>query len=173
MVAAPLFSISAPEPVVAQCNSGIAAAIPALNARDAAGRRLTQNGDALDLDRQFQADPHASAALLCGQADLTPFQHKTGLRSCGYTGSPFIATDVANALADYKNTVLQSGVEHIMYFTQFTGVRGNYLSGSVHNAGVDSVNLPQAVAPSMKFATGSSKLKAWKRSGGRGRGSVP
>jgi nitronate monooxygenase len=91
----------------------------------------------------------------------------------GYIGSPFIATDEANAHVDYKEMITQSGAEDIIYSSLFTGVWGNYLRGSVENAGMDPNNLPQADASSMNFAAGSSKPKAWKTVWGSGQGIGP
>lgn len=66
LIGAPLFIISCPELVIAQCKAGIIGAFPALNAREAPGdpplldRWLTQIGD--ELDRHNQANPDRPAA---------------------------------------------------------------------------------------------------------------
>ena len=88
----------------------------------------------------------------------------------GYAGSPFIATREANADAAYKQMIVESGAEDIVYSSLFTGVWGNYLKGSVRAAGMDPDNLPTADASSMSFAEGSSKPKAWKSIWGSGQG---
>ncbi|MEX0286678.1 MAG: NAD(P)H-dependent flavin oxidoreductase [Paracoccaceae bacterium] len=88
----------------------------------------------------------------------------------GYTGSPFIATDEANADPEYKQMIVDSGAEDIVYSSLFTGVWGNYLKGSVRNAGMDPDNLPTADPTSMNFSDGSSKPKAWKTIWGSGQG---
>ena len=88
----------------------------------------------------------------------------------GYAGSPFIATQEANAQEDYKNMIVKSGAEDIVYSSLFTGVWGNYLRGSIEQAGMDPDNLPQADASSMNFSTGASKPKAWKTIWGSGQG---
>ena len=88
----------------------------------------------------------------------------------GYVGSPFIATHEANAQAEYKRMIVDSGAEDIVYSSLFTGVWGNYLRGSVENAGMDPDALPQADAGSMNFGSGSSKPKAWKTIWGSGQG---
>ena len=88
----------------------------------------------------------------------------------GYTGTPFIATDEANAQQEYKQMIVDSGAEDIVYSSLFTGVWGNYLRGSVEAAGMDPDNLPQADSSSMNFGDGSSKPKAWKTIWGSGQG---
>ncbi|MGH1578912.1 NAD(P)H-dependent flavin oxidoreductase [Planktotalea sp.] len=88
----------------------------------------------------------------------------------GYAGSPFIATDEANADQGYKDMIVDSGAEDIVYSSLFTGVWGNYLKGSVKNAGMDPDNLPQADASSMNFGQDREKPKAWKTIWGSGQG---
>ncbi len=88
----------------------------------------------------------------------------------GYTGSPFIATDEANADQAYKDMIVESGAEDIVYSSLFTGVWGNYLKGSVENAGMDPDNLPQSDATAMTFAADRKKPKAWKTIWGSGQG---
>ena len=279
LVGSPLFIISNPDLVIAQCKAGIIGAFPALNAREAEGEpplldawltRITE-----ELDRYNQANPdtpaapyavnqivHRSNARLerdieicvkhkvpvwitslgarvevneaahsCGGITLhdvinNTFAHKAiekgadgliavaagagghaGTQSpfalireirswfdgpllCsgaiasgeallaaralgadfGYAGSPFIATHEANADAAYKQMIVDSGAEDIVYSSLFTGVHGNYLKGSVRNAGLDPDDLPSADASSMSFAEGSSKPKAWKTIWGSGQG---
>lgn len=66
LIAAPLFIISVPELVIAQCKAGIIGSFPALNAREAAGEPplldawLTQIAE--ELDRHNQAHPDNPAA---------------------------------------------------------------------------------------------------------------
>lgn len=279
MVASPLFIISVPELVIAQCKAGIVGSFPALNAREGEGEHplldtwLTQIEE--ELDRYNQANPDAPAAPFavnqivhrsnsrldrdleicvkhkvpiwitslgarvevneaahsCGGIVLhdiinNKFAHKAiekgadglvavaagagghaGQQSplaliseirewfdgplllsgaiatgasllaaramgadLGYTGTPFIATDEANAQQEYKDMIVQSGADDIVYSSLFTGVWGNYLRGSVEAAGMDPDNLPQAESTSMNFGEGSSKPKAWKTIWGSGQG---
>jgi len=66
LIAAPLFIISVPELVIAQCKAGIIGSFPALNAREGAGEPplldawLTQIAE--ELDRHNQANPDTPAA---------------------------------------------------------------------------------------------------------------
>ncbi|MEP1965095.1 NAD(P)H-dependent flavin oxidoreductase [Tateyamaria sp.] len=279
MIAAPLFIISVPELVIAQCKAGIVGSFPALNAREEKGEPplldawLAQISE--ELDRHNQANPDTPAAPfainqivhrsntrldrdleICARHKVPIWITSLGARvdvneaahSCGgvvfhdvinntfarkavekgadglvavaagagghagqqspfaliqeirewfdgplalsgsiatgeallaaralgadfgYVGSPFIASTEANADGAYKQMIVQSGAEDIVYSSLFTGVWGNYLRGSVEAAGMDADNLPQADATTMNFASGSSKPKAWKTIWGSGQG---
>ncbi|MEL6887251.1 MAG: nitronate monooxygenase family protein [Pseudomonadota bacterium] len=279
MIAAPLFIISVPELVIAQCKAGVVGSFPALNAREAEGEPplleawLTRITEALDRHNQAHPDRPAApfavnqivhrsnarldrdleicarhkvpiwitslgarvevneAAHSCGGVVLHDVINDTFARKAiakgadglvavaagagghagqqsplaliqeirgwfdgplalsgaiatgqsllaaramgadfGYVGSPFIATDEANADAGYKDMIVDSGAEDIVYSSLFTGVWGNYLRGSVEAAGMDPDNLPTADASSMNFGSGSSKPKAWKTIWGAGQG---
>ena len=88
----------------------------------------------------------------------------------GYIGSPFIATDEANAVQGYKDMIVSSGADDVMTSSLFTGVSGNYLRGSVENAGMDPENLPEGDVKSMSFGDKREKPKAWKTIWGSGQG---
>jgi nitronate monooxygenase len=60
----------------------------------------------------------------------------------GYIGSAFIATHEARATEGYKNAIVQSNSDDIVYSNLFTGVHGNYLAPSIRAAGLDPENLP-------------------------------
>ena len=279
LIAAPLFIISTPALVIAQCKAGIVGSFPALNAREGEGERplleawLTRIEE--ELDRHNQANPDHPAApfavnqivhrsnarldrdieicarhkvpiwitSLGARPELNAVAHEAGgvvlhdiinntfakkaiakgadglvavaagagghagsqspfalvqeIRDWfdgplmlsgsiatgkallaaramgadfGYSGSPFIATEEANADKAYKQMIVESGAEDIVYSSLFTGVWGNYLKGSVAAAGMDPDNLPTADASSMNFADGSSKPKTWKTIWGSGQG---
>ena len=279
MVASPLFIISVPELVIAQCKAGIVGSFPALNAREDHGELpmldtwLTQIEE--ELDRYNQANPdtpaapfavnqivHRSntrlerdleicvkhkvpiwitslgarvevneAAHTCGGIVLHDVINNNFARKAvekgadglvavaagagghagkqsplaliseirewfegplllsgsiatgasllaaramgadlGYTGTPFIATNEANAQQEYKDMIVASSADDIVYSSLFTGVWGNYLKGSVKAAGMDPENLPVADSSSMDFGSGSSKPKAWKTIWGSGQG---
>src|SRR3954452_13163222 len=88
-----------------------------------------------------------------------------------YVGSPFIATEEANAADAYKQAIVDSGAADIIYSDLFTGVHGNYLRSSIVNAGLDPENLSAGNLDTMKFGSGgSSKSKAWKDIWGSGQG---
>jgi len=87
-----------------------------------------------------------------------------------YIGSPFIATEEANAVADYKQMIVEGGADDIVTSSIFTGVSGNYLKPSIARTGLDPDNLPQT-STDMSFADGdSAKPKAWKEVWGSGQG---
>ena len=87
-----------------------------------------------------------------------------------YIGSAFIATDEAHAVDAYKQMVVDSNSDDIVYSKLFTGVLGNYLKGSVRNAGLDPDVLPDTDVGAMSFSGGNSKPKAWKEIWGSGQG---
>ena len=89
----------------------------------------------------------------------------------GYIGTRFIATEEANADQSYKDMLIESVADDIIYSSLFTGVHGNYLKGSVENAGLDPKNLPEADKSSMNFGSGgNTDAKAWKDIWGSGQG---
>src|ERR1700719_1996728 len=80
-----------------------------------------------------------------------------------YLGTRFIATDEGNAPADYKQMLIDSAAEDIVYTSLFSGVSGNYLRGSVARAGLDPEHLPEADKTKMNFGTGgNTAAKAWR-----------
>ncbi len=85
-----------------------------------------------------------------------------------YIGSAFIATEEANAAADYKQMIVDSAAADIVYTNLITGVHGNYLKLSLHRAGLDPDNLPDSDPSKMDFSGGSAK--AWKDIWGAGQG---
>jgi nitronate monooxygenase len=86
-----------------------------------------------------------------------------------YMGTRFLATVESNASADYKQMLVDSRAEDIVYTSLFTGIAGNYLRGSVVNAGLDPDNLPQADKSAMNFGSGGdAAFKAWKDIWGAG-----
>ena len=281
VVASPMFIVSVPDLVIAQCKAGIVGSFPALNAREAEGEppmldvwltRITE-----ELDRHNQANPdrpaapfavnqivHRSNARLdrdveichrrrvpiwitslgarpevneaahdCGAitlhdvitptfarkaldkgadgliavaagagghaGSLSPFALIQEIRSffdgplllsgsiatggailaaqamgadLAYIGSPFIATDEANADPAYKRMIVDSGAEDIVYSPLFTGVHGNYLKPSIRAAGLDPDALDSAEGAAMDFGKGdaSAKPRAWSQIWGSGQG---
>ena len=88
-----------------------------------------------------------------------------------YIGSAFIATKEANAAQGYKDMIVESSGEDIVYSNLFTGVHGNYLRPSILAAGLDPDNLPEADPSKMNFGSGgNTKAKAWKDIWGCGQG---
>ena len=92
-----------------------------------------------------------------------------------YVGTRFIATEEANASEGYKQMIVESAANDIMYSSTFTGVHGNYLKPSVVKAGLDPDNLPVSGKDDMNFGSSGSAMKdnsskAWKDIWGSGQG---
>ena len=89
-----------------------------------------------------------------------------------YIGSAFIATHEARAVEGYKKMITESDSDDIVYSNFYTGIHGNYLKGSIRNAGMDPDNLPVSDPSKMNFSTGEGgkTAKAWKDIWGCGQG---
>jgi nitronate monooxygenase len=85
-----------------------------------------------------------------------------------YVGSAFVATEEARAQPAYKQMIVESTSDDIVYSSLFTGVHGNYLKGSIRNAGLDPDALPESDPSKMDF--GGDARKAWKDIWGCGQG---
>ena len=85
-----------------------------------------------------------------------------------YIGSAFIATEEARAADAYKQMIIESSSDDIVYSNLFTGVHGNYLKASIRNAGLDPDNLAQSDPSRMNL--GGDARKAWKDIWGCGQG---
>jgi len=87
-----------------------------------------------------------------------------------YMGTRFVASAEARAADEYKQMVVDSHAEDIVYTNSFTGVLGNYLKGSIVRAGLDPATL--ASADKSKMDMGSLRdamgAKAWKDIWGAG-----
>jgi nitronate monooxygenase len=80
-----------------------------------------------------------------------------------YLGTRFIASEEGNATPIYKQMLIDSRAEDIVYTSLFSGVAGNYLRASVLKTGYDPDKLPEADKSKMNFRTeGSTELKAWR-----------
>ncbi len=87
----------------------------------------------------------------------------------GYMGTPFIATQEANAEAAYKQMIVDGSAADIVESDVFTGVLGNYLRPSIVAAGLDPDALPKAKDMDFASLTGGEK-KAWRDVWGAGQG---
>ena len=88
-----------------------------------------------------------------------------------YIGTRFIATEEANALPEYKEMIVDSKSQDIVYSSLFTGVHGSYLRGSIRNAGLDPDNLPEGDKAAMSIGKGDkTEAKAWRDIWGAGQG---
>jgi len=113
----------------------------------------------------FDGPVALSGAIATGDAVLSALAMGADF---AYIGSAFIATDEARAVEGYKQMIVDSSSDDIVYSSLFTGVHGNYLKGSVRNAGLDPDKLPESDPSAMNF--GGDAKKAWKDIWGCGQG---
>jgi nitronate monooxygenase len=121
-----------------------------------------------ELRQWFDGPIALSGSIACGRSILAAQAMGADL---AYMGSAFIATKEANAVQGYKDMIVESSGEDIVYSNLFTGVHGNYLRPSIERAGLDPDNLPQADPSKMNFGSGgNTEAKAWKDIWGCGQG---
>ena len=92
-----------------------------------------------------------------------------------YIGTRFLATTEAHVPEGYKQMIVDSSSDDVVYTSLFTGVKGNYLARSVAAAGLDPASLPEADKSKMDFGSGgNTEKKAWRDiwSGGQGVGNI-
>jgi nitronate monooxygenase len=116
--------------------------------------------------RKFYEGPIALSGAIAHGASVLAAQAMGA--DFAYIGTRFIATKEARAVDAYKDMIVNSSAQDIVYSPLFTGVHGNYLKGSVKSAGLDPDNLPVADKTSMNF--GGAASKAWKDIWGAGQG---
>lgn len=138
-----------------------------LVAAGAGGHAGTQSPFALVQETRawFKGPVALSGAIATGGAVLAA---RAMGADFGYIGSAFIATNEAVATQGYKQSVVDSDADDIVYTNLFTGVHGNYLKSSILSAGLDPDNLPQSDPSKMDF--GGAGAKAWKDIWGCGQG---
>ena len=137
-------------------------------AAGAGGHAVTLSPFALvqEIRAWFDGPLALSGAIATGRAILAAQAMGADL---AYIGSPFIATEEANAPEGYKNGIVEAGASDIVYSNLFTGVHGNYLRGSIAAAGLDPDNLPEGDLKTMNFG-GAAPAKAWRDIWGAGQG---
>jgi len=120
-----------------------------------------------EIRRWFDGPVALSGSMATGDAVLAA-------RAMGadfaYIGSAFIATEEARAVPEYKQMIVESSSDDIVYSNLFTGVHGNYLKGSIVKAGMDPDHLPESDPSKMDFGAATSDAKAWKEIWGCGQG---
>lgn len=80
-----------------------------------------------------------------------------------YLGTRFIASTEANAPDDYKQMLVESAAEDVVYTSLFSGVSANFLRASIAKTGLDPNNLPGAHKDKMSFGgDDAGELKTWK-----------
>lgn len=88
-----------------------------------------------------------------------------------YIGSPFIATDEANADRRYKQAVVDGSAHDIVYSDLFTGVHGNYLRAGIIASGLDPDRLVASEGAGLDMGNhDGSRPKPWKDIWGCGQG---
>ena len=117
--------------------------------------------------RKFYNGPIAlSGAITNGSAILSAEAMGADF---AYIGTRFIATKEANAVAAYKQCIVDSAAVDVVYTPYFTGVHGNYLKKSITASGLDPDQLPEKDKTAMDFG-GATAAKAWKDIWGAGQG---
>jgi nitronate monooxygenase len=123
--------------------------------------------------RQFYAGTIVLSGAMSSGADVLAAQALGA--DMAYIGTRFLATREANVDGGYKQMIVASSSDDIVYTSLFTGVKGNYLARSVAAAGLDPANLPEADKSTMNFGSGGNmEKKAWRDiwSAGQGAGNI-
>lgn len=89
-----------------------------------------------------------------------------------YMGSRFIPSVESSAKISYKQMVIESGIEDILYTDAFSGVNGNYLIPSIEKAGLDPKHLARKEKADFS-GLGNQEARAWKDIWGAGQGIGP
>jgi nitronate monooxygenase len=88
-----------------------------------------------------------------------------------YMGTRFIATRESLAVDAYKQMLVDSNAEDIVYTPFFSGVHGSYLKPSIRNAGLDPDNLPVPTGEDkLQYRSRDERPKTWKEIWGAGQG---
>ena len=88
-----------------------------------------------------------------------------------YMGTRFIASRESLAAERYKQMIVESTAEDIVYTPFFSGVHGSYLKPSIRNAGLDPDNLPEPTGDEkLKYRSRDERPRTWKDIWGAGQG---
>jgi nitronate monooxygenase len=87
-----------------------------------------------------------------------------------YMGTRFIATQESLAADRYKQMLVESNAEDIVYTPFFSGVHGSYLKPSIRAAGLDPDNLPVEAEGKLTYRSRDERPKTWKDIWGAGQG---
>jgi nitronate monooxygenase len=120
-----------------------------------------------EIRQWFDGPVCLSGAIATGRAVLAAQAMGADL---AYIGSPFVATEEANAQPEYKQGIVEGRASDIVYSSYFTGVHGNYLRQSIVAAGMDPDDLPEGDLKTINFAGGEGSKKAWRDIWGSGQG---
>ncbi|MBS0355954.1 MAG: nitronate monooxygenase [Proteobacteria bacterium] len=117
--------------------------------------------------RKFYDGPIALSGAITNGASILAAQALGA--DFAYIGSRFIATEEANAADAYKQALLESTAQDVVYTPYFTGVHGNYLKKSILAAGLNPEDLPVRDKSAMSFGK-DNDAKAWRDIWGAGQG---
>lgn len=87
-----------------------------------------------------------------------------------YVGSPFIATEEAHAVPEYKALVAEATSADIVTTDYFSGVPANFLAGSIERAGLDPKNLVRDPDKRTNVSPSGDSHKTWRDIWGCGHG---
>jgi nitronate monooxygenase len=87
-----------------------------------------------------------------------------------YMGTRFIASRESLAADRYKQMIVDSTAEDIVYTPFFSGVHGSYLKPSIRNAGLDPDNLPVSGDEKLQYRSRDERPRTWKDIWGAGQG---
>lgn len=124
-----------------------------------------------DIRAWFDGPLLLSGAITTGQAVLAAQAMGADL---AYAGSLFIASHEAAAADAYKQMLVDSDAEDIVYTKYFSGIHASYLRPSIERAGLDPDALLKDEASAQPVAPGQEKPKAWRDiwSAGQGIGRI-
>ncbi|CDQ38708.1 MULTISPECIES: NAD(P)H-dependent flavin oxidoreductase [Virgibacillus] len=86
-----------------------------------------------------------------------------------YMGTRFIPSEESGAFDEYKQMIVDSSIEDIIYTDAFSGVNANYLIPSIVKAGLDPNNLEKKQEINFNKLD-NPEVKAWKDIWGSGQG---
>ncbi len=108
-----------------------------------------------------------SGAIATGRSVLAALAAGADL---AYIGTPFIATEEANAVPDYKTMVTAARSADIVTSDYFSGVPANFLAGSIARAGLDPSALRRDPDKATNVSPSGDSHKTWRDIWGCGHG---
>lgn len=108
-----------------------------------------------------------SGAIATGRSVLAALAAGADL---AYIGTPFIATEEANAVPDYKTMVTAARSADIVTTDYFSGVPANFLAGSIARAGLDVKTLRRDADKATNVSPSGDAHKTWRDIWGCGHG---
>lgn len=129
-------------------------------AAGAGGHGGTANPFALiDEIRQFYDGPIALAGAINNGQSIRAAEVMGA--DLAYMGTRFIATEEAQVPQAYKDMLVESTINDIIYSDHFTGVHANYLRASLESAGIDASQLQSKGKVDMDLGNTNSWKDIW------------